>query len=312
MLASLGAALMLAAATPAAADQCVETYGERICATAGLTSLRTEMEGKLAAVLAAGNRTATWQARHDIALARLKAGLDYGGERMSDAALAQAFRDHIADLDKALAQAGGIPINTRIASARSATCMAKWLDQGCRVAASGMLRAKAGGTVLWQMMEGASGQDGTGAGIILWASRGAGPAAARLIGFSFDGVTYEPPRLTQDGMIWVPGRVMGTGSFNADLLFRWDDTAGAWQDIELERWWGALPGRLPRGFGVWKGVDYDFNGMAAATGLWRDQDANCCPTGGKALLEFEIAGRSLVLKQVRADIVEKWAPRAAD
>lgn len=302
MRANLIAVLLTALVVPASASQadlCQQTYGQRACATTALAPLRAELAHKFAAVMALGNRTATWQARHDRTLREIRAALDYEGKPMSDVALDQTFRDAIADYDKALQQAQGVRAMIKTPSARSQTCMAKWLDQGCGVTASGILWRKDGQPVHWQMMDGASSEDGTGAGIVLWAESGHG--TAKLIGWSFDGVVYEPPRMTQDGMIWVPGRRAGTGDGNADLLFKWDVDSASWQDIELESWRDALPAKLPKGFGIWKGVEYDFEGMAATSKLWRDKDGNCCPSGGAALLEFAIDRRSLVLRQVDVD-----------
>jgi hypothetical protein len=313
MRAKLVAALLAALVVPASASQadlCQQTYGQRACKGAALAPLRAELAHKFAAVMAQGNRTATWQARHDATLRSIRAGLNYDGKPMDDVELAQTFRDAIVEYDKALAQAKGVRTMVKTPSARGETCMATWLDQGCRVSASGILWGKDGQSIYWQIMEGASGADGVGAGIVLWAGSGFG--TAKLIGWSFDGVVYEPPRLTQGGMIWVPGRVAGTGDGNADLLFQWDDASKSWQDIELDSWRDALPGKLPKGFGIWKGVDYDFEGMGATSKLWRDKDANCCPSGGEARLDFTIKGRSLVLSDVDVDIVERWVPRRRD
>lgn len=307
MLVSLIAALAALAQPTPQADRgpCLQSYGVRICDTPSLAPLRAEMAHKFAAVIATGNRTATWRARHDAALRDIKAGVDYDGKPLSDDDLAERFRDHIHDLDTALAQAKGTRPMIKAPSARSETCMATWLDQGCRVTSSGILWADKDRPIYWQMMDGASAQDGISAGIILWAETGHG--TARLIGWSFDGVHFEPPRVTQGGMIWVPGRRIGSGNGNADLLFAWDEKTGAWQDIELESWRDDLASKLPRGFGIWKGVDYDFEGMGAFSKLWRDRDGNCCPSGGEAILDFEIDGRRLKLTRLRADIVEKWA-----
>ncbi len=311
MFASLFVGLALAAALAPQGERaaCSDRYPVRVCTYPALARLHAEMERKFATIVATGNRTATWQARHDAVLRRLRIGLDYEGQRLSDVAVEQIFRDHIADLDKGLAQSRGVRAMVKTPSASGDRCISTWLDQGCRVTASGVLRAKDGRRIHWQMQDGASGDDGVGAGIILWAASNAG--TAKLIGYSFDGVFYDPPRLTQGGMLWVPGRVMGTGNGNADLLFRWDATTG-WQDIELESWRDSLDAKLPKGFGVWKGVEYDFEGLAATSKLWRDKDANCCPSGGDVQLDFEIEGRKLVLKDVRPDIVEKWAPGAKD
>ncbi|MFL9841472.1 hypothetical protein ABS767_10900 [Sphingomonas sp. ST-64] len=152
------------------------------------------MAHKFAAVLATDNRTATRRARQAKALREIAEARDYVGKPLSDNELAERFRDHIAELDKALAQASGVRAMVKT----------------------------------------------------------------------------------------------------------------------LESWRDALPTRLPKGFGIWKGVDYDFEGLGASSKLWRDKDANCCPSGGDALIDFAIEGRSLVLKDVRVDIVERWRPRRTD
>ncbi|QDX25840.1 hypothetical protein FPZ54_07255 [Sphingomonas suaedae] len=290
--------------------RCLDTYSARVCDTASLAPLRAELAHKFAAVLMAGNRTATWEARRKAALREIAQARDYEGKPLSDVELAQRFRDQIADLDKALAQTQSVREMVKTPSARGETCMATWLDQRCRVTSSGILWSKTGQSIYWQMMDGASSEDGVGAGIVLWAGSGFG--TAKLIGWSFDGVFFEPPRLTQDGMIWVPGRVMGTGNGNADLLFEWDEASKSWQDIELESWRDSLGSKLPKGFGIWKGVDYDFEGLGAASKLWRESDANCCPSGGDALLDFAIRDRKLILTDVRVDIVEKRRARPKD
>ena len=64
MRANLVAVLLAALVVPASASQadlCQQTYGKRACKGTALAPLRAELAHKFAAVMALGNRTATWQ-----------------------------------------------------------------------------------------------------------------------------------------------------------------------------------------------------------------------------------------------------------
>jgi hypothetical protein len=171
--------------------------------------------------------------------------------------------------------------------------------------------ASADGTarLLWQSQSGFTEADGVRAGIVLLAEARGG---WRAVGWAFEAVSYGAPSLVErDGgwLLTVPGRAGGSGSRNADLLYRLD--RGAWREVELEGWKSELAARLPRGLGVWQGVAYDFEGLTARTPLWRDDDANCCPTGGRARLALRIEGDRLVLGEVALDATARAAAGTA-
>lgn len=215
----------------------------------------------------------------------------------------QRIEDQIVELDKEIERGGGLSAPIEEAAALGSKCLAKWLHMGCRVTASGILRGEDGTRILWQRQSGASDVDGIGNGILLWDT--SGPGAPKPIGWSFEGVNYESPRLTDDGKLWVPGSMAGSGGGNADLLYVKRD--GNWVEIETTSWRATLEDRLPKGFSAWQGIEYDFSGMGGTSPLWRDSDANCCATGGTLVLRFSIKGTSLVLDEVDPDIVAKWA-----
>ena len=183
------------------------------------------------------------------------------------------------------------------------------LAQGCIDIRLGGCTSPSGGYVtmgehrlFWQLQEGSTPEDGIGAGFVLLADTGANlnPEA-----WDFDGVFYEPPVVfRQDDNLYVAvaGRSAGTGSLNVDRLFRW--VPGAREplvQIDNETWRDTLAQHMPPGLSVWKGVAFNYPSLRADTALWRDQDGNCCPSGGQASIQFEIRGDALVVTEVQAD-----------
>jgi len=57
----------------------------------------------------------------------------------------------------------------------------------------------------------------------------------------------------------------------------------------------ALKSILPEGFGVWKGGGLDMKSQRYRMPVWKEGDANCCPSGGMVDIAFRLeAGRLLV------------------
>jgi hypothetical protein len=178
-------------------------------------------------------------------------------------------------------------------------CLGQVLS-GCRVVATGLALSEDGRTrILWQQQQGHTEANGVSGGMVLLAEVRGG---WRLLGWSFEGHTWQAPRVL-DGprplLVHASGRGGGSGSTNADLVYRLG--AEGWEEIEHESWKAALPARLPAGLGVWQAVDYDLDEPGARGLLWRDDDANCCPTGGSALFSLAVEGRSLRLREVQLD-----------
>jgi hypothetical protein len=300
MFASLIAAL-LATTAPQPCSLPGE-IGAHICTSASLRPHEAELAAREAQVLAVTARPATWRARA-IQFRKWLGEPDLNGERPSDEMLAQRIKDQVQELNKEIERARSLQPAADEAAALGSQCLAKWLHMGCRVTASGILRGEDGTRILWQRQSGASDIDGVGNGILLWdASK---PGAPRLIGWSFEGANYEAPVLSDEGRLWVPGTMAGSGGGNADLLYV--KRGGDWVEIETTSWRDTLEARLPKGFSAWQGIEYDFNGMGGRSPLWRDSDPNCCASGGTLALRFSIAGTSLMLDEVDPDIVEKWA-----
>ena len=262
-------ALLLLAATPEPCSMPPELE-QRVCADPGLRKLDGELAAKERAVQAASARPATWAATAAQFRAIIAGEKGFDGKPLDAQALEARMRDQIRYLDAELE------------------------------AASGILRGEGGVRILWQLQSGASESDGGGMGVMLWDA--SVPGAPRPIGWTFEGVWMQAPRYDrQNHLLWVAGTRAGTGDGNADLLYQ--KQGDRWVEIELESWRDDLDKRLPKGLGAWHGVAYDFGGMGADTELWRDKDANCCATGGRATIGFRIEGSALKLDtlQVQAD-----------
>lgn len=183
-------------------------------------------------------------------------------------------------------------------------CVATGL-KGCSSPMGGYLALRDGG-LQWQLQEGFTEEDGISGGIVFIGDAGAarmGPTAP--IAWSFDAARFDAPVLLTGpefggaAYIAVPGIHAGSGSGNADVLFRWDfpDSRRLTQ-IDIWSWRGDLAQRLPEGLEVVQGVRYDWPNMMAVTPLWQEGDGNCCGTGGTAILSFEIEGDRLVLSSI--------------
>lgn len=182
------------------------------------------------------------------------------------------------------------------------TCLQTQL-KGCSVLASGYIAAEHGPRIAFQTQAGFTAEDGVKGGVVLFTEASDGWT---LFASAFDGYRYDTPRLIEheQTMLHVAGTTSGTGNYNADLLFLWDDTGAAlyregWRQIDIYRWFSTIDALLPAGLEIWKGVDYDFDDwfwveLDARTPLWRADDGNCCPTGGWAIIHLAFEDDALV------------------
>lgn len=182
----------------------------------------------------------------------------------------------------------------------STTCVDIGLSD-CSTPTGGYLNIR-GSRLMWQLQDGFTPEDGKSAGYVLLT----GSDRLRAEAWGHEGVWYEAPKIVwmeDQAYIAVAGVMAGTGAFNADALYRF--TPGADRpltEIDNASWRADdLPGLLPPGLEIWKGVTFNYDTLTARTGLWRPSDGNCCPSGGEATLIFEIRGDRLVLTQLLKD-----------
>ncbi len=125
---------------------------------------------------------------------------------------------------------------------------------------------------------------------------------------------FEAPHLARHvkygEFLVVPGRYAGTGSFVEDRVFM--PTMGrGWMQIRAAPldpdtgagWFNSLVARLPPGHGIWKGIRVDYATLTGTTPVWRENDGNCCPTGGELSFRLRIAGPDLHLEVADAQFI---------
>lgn len=294
--------------TSGQALDCTDALGEAgrvVCADANLRILDRQLAELWSEVSAVTGRPTTLSRRHADWLADRDAGQrDWNsGERRTRTAeeLTELYEGYIAALTEERRLAEAIPDSSPV-SALAGGCIGAALD-GCQAPAAGYVTGPSGQRLAWQIQEGSTDFAGVSAGLLLFAVEG---DTLVPIGWSYEAAMFEAPAMFQtDAGVFVAARGFqaGTGNQNADVLFRFD--AGRWIEIEIESWKTALADQLPEGFGVWKGVDYRWPEMFALSQVWRDGDANCCPTGGEATMDLAIEGTSLRLASL------DFEPRAA-
>ena len=178
----------------------------------------------------------------------------------------------------------------------------------CNSVAGGHVTRQDGPTLYWQVQRGFTEWDGVGGGFVLLQLQTDG-VTLRPVAWDFEGFVYQQPDWAEgaggpdgDLFVAVAGTQDGTGAQNADVMFRLaDDDARPLVQIDNFSWRDTLDDRLPRGLEVWKGVRFIYGALMAETSLWRTNDANCCPTGGEAFLDFEIRDDRLALTGVQVN-----------
>lgn len=93
--------------------------------------------------------------------------------------------------------------------------------------------------------------------------------------------------------------IPGTGNFSYEDYF-WFSPAGAAR-VNIEEIGRTVQALLPKGYGVWKGGGLDIETMKYRWGVWKDGDANCCPSGGTVEMEFRLEENRIVVTKSRYD-----------
>jgi hypothetical protein len=113
------------------------------------------------------------------------------------------------------------------------------------------------------------------------------------------------PNLTASQIIIVDGRQVvmnltresGSGHYWIEDYFIFDEPLQKVINLEvLERIDQELHRLLPPNQGVWKGGGFDVRTLTFQHSIWQNEDANCCPTGGRVTLKFRIAAGRLELE----------------
>lgn len=92
--------------------------------------------------------------------------------------------------------------------------------------------------------------------------------------------------------------IPGTGN-NYYEAYWWFDRDGLVRINADEAVATALKDILPAGLGVWKGGGLNLRDLTFESSVWKEGDANCCPTGGEVELKFRLDQGSLAVTDER-------------
>lgn len=206
----------------------------------------------------------------------------------------------VADMTVSLRQLGARDASLRALRLEREALFAGCIDMGlldCRSrTGEGVLAS--GVPIYSQIQQGHTEEDGTiSAHVVLL------PRQGRLVPlvWTAGAARYEAPAIFSHedvAYIALPGIFAGSGEHNADALWAVSDDLGT-REIDVWSWTEDVGAHLPVGFDIRKGVDFDWPRLQASTALWQPRDANCCPTGGRALIRFAIENERLIVRGVR-------------
>jgi hypothetical protein len=114
---------------------------------------------------------------------------------------------------------------------------------------------------------------------------------------------YEKPEIVRTAaevILHIPVVVDGTGHFNGSDYYLWENQE--WRHLDAVSWLNELKGQIPPGLAIWKGVWPDLRTMEASAGLYRSEDANCCPTGGVVRVKLAIRSGQFVIESVAVEM----------
>lgn len=204
--------------------------------------------------------------------------------------------------------AGDTPVTT---TDIGTACLQSSLDD-CRVITAGFLNRRdfsdndGDPFLAWQTQTGSTEMDGVIGGFVLLQYKD----GWTVLDSGFDGY-FDIPKLNDEGVLYQPGYGPGTGVANTDRLYQRDVDSGDFIPVDMSQWLDTIADQLPEGLSIWKGVSYDFSspwtGYVARTSLWKDDDANCCPSGGSATITLEIQDHVLVATDVVVSPPEETA-----
>lgn len=110
---------------------------------------------------------------------------------------------------------------------------------------------------------------------------------------------FETPSIVSNKrygeMLIVPGRYTGTGSYVDDHVFL-PDATGGWKRINGgqmnqetgDGWARQLRAYLPDGHYIAKGIRLDYTTLTGESAVWRTDDPNCCPSGGRIAFTLQL------------------------
>lgn len=95
-------------------------------------------------------------------------------------------------------------------------------------------------------------------------------------------------------LIIVRAHLPGTGDFYEDYIYKLTkDNSNLYKIEKIEYSVQPFYSVLPKGLNVWKGPSIDFNdSLKFIRSIWKETDANCCPTGGSITGNYKIVKKA--------------------
>jgi hypothetical protein len=112
------------------------------------------------------------------------------------------------------------------------------------------------------------------------------------------GKSYDEPRIVEN-RVGMPVAAAGTGVFNWSEYYVWRDAR--WVRVDFAPFERDVDAVVPKGRGIWKGIWPDLDAMTFETQLWKNDDANCCPTGGAIRGALQLDGTKLRAADLRVE-----------
>jgi hypothetical protein len=112
---------------------------------------------------------------------------------------------------------------------------------------------------------------------------------------------YEKPAIVTNAfgtLMHVPVRLDGTGNGNESEYYLWSEKTREWELLDSSSWIEELQQQLPAGLSINSGVWPDIEKMTAEVPLYREDDANCCPSGGVAFVRLTLKDGRFGIKSV--------------
>jgi uncharacterized protein len=223
----------------------------------------------------------------------------------NEAELARSYADRQQAIDRILAQfRADQPARTISAAEGRAACLPVLAiaDAGaCTVSEFGELGAVEGHVFAYADYDYAKGAAQLDYRRVVVFERAASGVLRAIASPEPDAAFYysKPQILHSEGRtaLHIPAYESGTGNFNRERLFVWRD--GRWRDADVSSWLSDLARRLPAGLNVSQGVFPDYAALTAETPLWRKNDGNACPSGGRAALALGWRGDRIALENIR-------------
>ena len=126
-----------------------------------------------------------------------------------------------------------------------------------------------------------------------------GDSVRHLLSWEANGAAgFDPPHsFTYRGvlLLHLQLRYLGTGHFREDVVYHVSPD-GALNRVQLSEPGERYLAALAPGEGIWKSPSFDLREdvMGFSFGIWREGDANCCPSGGRVRGVFELRGAAVL------------------